>query len=105
MKVGNSSKAALALGVSILLCVAPGSVPADVGGGKGYPATPWRMAGPRNVQEIEKAKAVAAQYQTLSMTSDTASGDGSDVLRLRRVTLRVEQPRGGAGIIPGYHPG
>ena len=100
MKAGNSSKAALALGVSILLCLAPGSVPADVGGGKGYPATPWRMAGPRNVQEIEKAKAVAAQYQTLSMSPDTASGDGSDVLRLRRVSLRVEQPRADDGV--GY---
>jgi hypothetical protein len=100
MKVRNSSKAALTLGVSILLCVAPVPLPADVGGGKGYPATPWRMSAPRSVQDIEKAKAVAAQYQTLSMTTAAPSGDDSDVLRLRRVSLRVEPPRADDGV--GY---
>lgn len=100
MKVRNSSKAALALGVSILLGAAPGSVPADVGGGKGYPATPWRMSGPRDAQEIEKAKAIAAQYQTLSMTPEAPAREGADVLRLRRVSLRVEPQRADDGV--GY---
>lgn len=46
---------------------------ADIGGGKGYPATPWRKEGPKSTLELDKAKALAETYQTLSISSE--SGD------------------------------
>lgn len=58
---------------SIFLFAAVQLAAADVGGGKGYPATPWRIEGPKSVQELEKAKTLAATYQTLSVSSE--SGD------------------------------
>ncbi len=44
MRAPSFSNAAWVAGLSVLLCAsAPGPALADVGGGKGYPATPWRV--------------------------------------------------------------
>jgi len=60
-----------ALFLSILLFVEVQLAVADVGGGKGYPATPWRKEGPKSILDIEKAKALASTYQTLSVSSES----------------------------------
>ena len=93
----NSARVA---GVSVLLCTALGSKSADVGGGKGYPATPWRHSAPKSIQDIEKAKAVSAKYQTLSVPGKLVDKSKNDLLHLDRVSLRVDDPR--KGDIVGY---
>ena len=45
---------------------------ADVSGGKGYPATPWRKEGPKSVSELEEARTAAATYQSLSIFTPPA---------------------------------
>ncbi len=69
----NDGPRIASLFIAILLFASVQPAAADVGGGKGYPATPWRKEGPKSVQELEKAKALAATYQTLSVVSE--SGD------------------------------
>jgi len=49
---------------------------ADVGGGKGYPATPWRKEGPKNILELNEAKVMAATYQTLSVPTESGNAEG-----------------------------
>ena len=58
---------------------------ADVGGGKGYPATPWRIEGPKSITELEEAKTIAATYQTLSVSMASETGEG------QRETMAFEQ--------------
>jgi len=82
-------------GISVLLCTALGSAYADVGGGKGYPATPWRLSAPKSIQDIQKAKVVSAAYQTLSIPRRLVNKPGNDLLDLNRVSLRVEDLRKG----------
>lgn len=96
MRAQSSGNAAYAAGLLILLC-ALGSGSADVGGGKGYPATPWRLSAPKSAEDLEKAKSVAAAYQTLSLPKESGS---KDFARLRLVSLRPEKPR--EGDTPGY---
>jgi hypothetical protein len=96
VRAQNSGKLACATGLLILLC-ALGSGSADVGGGKGYPATPWRLSAPKSVEDLEKAKSVAAEYQTLSLPREPGS---KDLVHLRLVSLRPEKPR--EGDKPGY---
>ncbi len=95
MRVPSFSNAASAIAVSVLLCAAIGSVMADVGGGKGHPATPWRISGPKNVQDIDKAKEVAAQYQTLSVPGELFDRNSKELVHLRRVSLRAQEAREG----------
>ncbi|MBU0909799.1 MAG: hypothetical protein KKA54_09965 [Proteobacteria bacterium] len=59
-----------ALSLYIMLFVAVQLAVADVGGGKGYPATPWRKEGPKSILELEEAKNLAATYQTLSVAPE-----------------------------------
>ncbi len=87
--LGNA--AACAVVVSGLLCVALNSGSADVGGGKGHPATPWHSA-PKSVQEIEKAKSVAAEYRNLFVSEKSGSNE-MDLLQM--VSLRPEKRRKG----------
>jgi hypothetical protein len=95
MRVPSLGNAARAAAVSVLLSAALGSVSADVGGGKGYPATPWRRSVPKSVQDIEKAKAVAAEYQSLSIPGELVDKTRNDLFHLNRVSLRAEEPREG----------
>jgi hypothetical protein len=61
---------------------------ADVGGGKGYPATPWRKEGPKSILELEKAKALAAAYQTLSVSLESGDEERKpEPITLERVGL------------------
>jgi hypothetical protein len=61
---------------------------ADVSGGKGYPATPWRKEGPQSVLDLEKAKMMADTYQTLSIFPQTANGGKKDeALHIERLRL------------------
>lgn len=82
-------------GVVVLCCAALGSASADVGGGKGYPATPWRHSAPESVQDIEKAKTAAAEYQTLSLPLGIATDRKMEIVRVTRVSLRPEKSREG----------
>jgi hypothetical protein len=81
--------------VSIMIFTLLGSVSADVGGGKGYPATPWRRSAPTNIQDLEKAKVVAAEYQTLSIPGELVDKTKNELFNLYRVSLRAEKPREG----------
>ncbi len=54
--------------LSVMLCAVVKLAVADVGGGKGYPETPWRREGPKSVLDLEKAKEEAASYQNLSIS-------------------------------------
>jgi hypothetical protein len=88
-------------GMTVLLCVSFGSASADVGGGKGSPSTPWRVSGPKTVQELEEAKANAAKCQTISIPGELLSANKiSGVVHLRCVSLRTEDPREGDAV--GY---
>ena len=95
MRAPSLSNAAGAAGLLILLCAALGPASADVGGGKGYPATPWRVAAPKSVEDIEKAKAVAARYQTLSIPGELVVDGSKDLVHLTRISLRAEKRREG----------
>lgn len=61
--------------VSMILSTLVPVAIADVGGGKGYPATPWRKEAPKDVSDLEKAKSVAAAYQTLSVPIEEVNGE------------------------------
>jgi len=84
--------------MTVLLFAVFGTASADVGGGKGYPATPWRYSAPKSVQEIEKAKIVAAEYQTLSIPGKLVDKTRDDVFHLNRVSLRLDKPRKGDAV-------
>jgi hypothetical protein len=74
--------------LSILLLAAVQPAAADVGGGKGYPATPWRKEGPKSVLELEEAKALAATYQALSVSSEPVDAERKhELIIIERVGL------------------
>ena len=89
MRVPSLNKAACPAGVIILCCVMLGSASADVGGGKGIPSTPYGRSGAENVQDVEKAKAAAAEYQTLEYPGEfTADDTWRGTVKADRVSLR-----------------
>lgn len=95
MKVPSFSDCCVISAIWVMLFSAFGSALADTGGGKGYPATPWRTEAPKSVLDIEKAKAMAATYQTLSVPAKTVKEewkDRNDVHDIWRVAL-VATPR------------
>jgi hypothetical protein len=74
--------------LSIFLFAAVQLAEADVGGGKGYPATPWRKEGPNSILKLEKAKTLAATYQTLSVSSESVDEEGKpESIPFERVSL------------------
>lgn len=87
MRALNSGSAARALGL-LTLCAVVGSGSADVGGGRGQPATPWRISGPANVAELEKAREEAAHRQALSLPSALFAEAGSEAVKIEEVALR-----------------
>ena len=95
MKVRNFSDFLGIAAIGVILFSAFGSAVANTGGGKGYPATPWRTEAPKSVLDIEKAKAVAATYQTLSVPAKRVKEkwkDRNDLYDIWRVAL-VATPR------------
>lgn len=88
MRARNFSDALNIVAISVMLCAVVRLAVADVGGGKGYPATPWRIEGPESVLDLEKAKALAATYQTLSVPAKLVDEEREgDLLELQRVGL------------------
>lgn len=80
----------------VILSCTLGAAVADTGGGKGYPATPWRTETPESVVDIEKAKAVAATYQTISVPAKLVNEkwkDGNNLIHVERVALIAQQRR------------
>lgn len=74
--------------LSILFFVAVPLAVADVGGGKGYPATPWRKEGPKSILELEEAKKIAATYQTLSISLEPGDEERKpESISFERVSL------------------
>ena len=88
MKAPNSSKSLRAAGLAVLLCAVASTVSADVGGGHGYPATPWRIAGPKNAAELEKARAAAAKCQALSVPGSLFDKSDVEIAEIYNVSLR-----------------
>jgi hypothetical protein len=88
MKAQNSSKPLRAAGLAVLLCAVASTVSADVGGGRGYPATPWRIAGPKNAAELEKARATAAKCQALSVPGSLFDESDTEIVQIEDVSLR-----------------
>ena len=89
--------------LGVMLFSAFWSAFADTGGGRGYPATPWRKEAPKCASDIEEAKALAAAYQTLSVPARLLKEewkDRNDLYDIWRVAL-VATPRGD-GDIPLY---
>jgi len=88
MRARNFSDALNIVAISVMLCAVVRLAVADVGGGKVYPATPWRIEGPESVLDLEKAKALAATYQTLSVPVKLVDEEREgDLLELQRVGL------------------
>src|SRR5262245_18884709 len=83
---GFSETALLATAV---LCAAL-AARADVGGGKGLPATPWPVAPPKDAEEVEKARVEAAKHQTLSVPAHLLSAERTGLAHLQGVALGVE---------------
>lgn len=103
MRAHNFDKALCMAALSLFLCAGAGSAVANTGGGKGYPATPWRLEAPKDIKDIEKAKKTAAQYQTLTIPSsivDKKAETGTDLVNLRRAAL-VAVP-GRESDVPSY---
>lgn len=92
MRAPSSADVTRAIVVLPLVCCAIGLASADVGGGRGYPATPWRVSGPASVQDLEEARVVADQHQALSISAGPAAAGGSDARQIWRVSLRAEKP-------------
>ena len=95
MKVRSFSKFLFISALGVMLFSAFGSAVADVGGGKTYPATPWRREGPKSASDIEEAKTIAATYQALSIPANLVKEewkDRNDPYDIWRVAL-VATPR------------
>ncbi len=70
MKVQNFVNTLSVAVLSMFFCTVVPFAAADVGGGGGHPATPWRLEGPQSVFDLEQAKIQAARYQTLSISKE-----------------------------------
>jgi hypothetical protein len=92
MRVPSSGDVARVIVALPLACCAIGLAGADVGGGRGYPATPWRVSGPASVQDLEEARVIADQHQALSISAEPAAAGDLDSRQIWKVSLRAEKP-------------
>ena len=95
MKVRSFSNFLFISALGVTLFIAFGSAIADVGGGKTYPATPWRREAPKSAADIEEAKTIAATYQALSVPANLVKEEWKDrngLYEIWRVAL-VPSPR------------
>jgi len=95
MKVRSFNNSLFISALGVMLFSAFGSAVADTGGGRVYPATPWRREAPKSASDIEDAKALAATYQTLSVPARLVKEewkDRNDIYDIWRVAL-VATPR------------
>jgi hypothetical protein len=96
VRIFNSFLFISALGVMIFSAF--GSAIADTGGGRNYPATPWRREAPNSASDINVAKALAATYQTLSISARLVKEewkDRNDLYDIWRVALVATPHRDG----------
>jgi hypothetical protein len=100
VRVQSFSSFARVVSTAVLLALTVPPAGGDVGGGKGYPATPWRKAGPKSVAELEKAQAAAAQVQTLTVPGELVLDKWDGPIELNRVSLRMSPAR--EADKPGY---
>jgi hypothetical protein len=78
-----------------VLAALVGVTAADVGGGRGHPATPWRIAGPQNVAELEAAKKEAAECQTLTLAGALVGEPDRDFVQIHDVAISPQVVRDG----------
>lgn len=87
MRVPSLNNVACLASVMVLCCVMLSSASADVGGGKGTPSTPYGRSGAKSVQDVEKAKAAAAEWQSLEYPGEFTAG-WRGMVRADHVSLR-----------------
>lgn len=68
---------------------------ADVGGGRGHPATPWRSAAPQDVSELAAAKQAAEQCQTLTLAGKLVDGAGNEPVQIHDVAISPQVMKDG----------
>ncbi len=75
-------------------------VSADVGGGRGHPATPWRIAGPQDAGELEAAKKEAEQCQTLTLTGALVEAPDEEFVQIHDVAISPQVKK--VGDVPSH---
>jgi len=63
---------------------------ADVGGGSGAVASPWRTEGPKDAADIERVKEEAVKFRTLSVPGSVIEPGRTRATHLRQVALGLE---------------
>jgi hypothetical protein len=82
-------------GLLVLAGALAGLSSADVGGGRGHPATPWRITGPEDIPELEAAKKEAAECQTLTMAGKLVDESDTEFVQIHDVAISPQVMRDG----------